>query len=160
MKTNILMLGVLTFALFACTEKTAQEPAVPAASTESVATPAPLTRLPSPAGARVFFITPADGATVSNPITIEFGVEGMEIVKAGTEQPNSGHHHLLIDTELPDLSLPIPADEHHVHFGDGRTTTEIVLPPGTHTLQMLLGDYRHVPHDPPLMSDVITVTVE
>jgi hypothetical protein len=66
---------------------------------------------------------PADGANVKNPIRIEFGIAGMDVVKAGDDQPNSGHHHLLIDTDLPDLGLPIPADEHHVHFGDGSTTT-------------------------------------
>ena len=122
--------------------------------------PAAMPRSPSPDSARLFFITPADGATVTNPISVEFGVEGMEVVKAGTNQPHSGHHHLLIDTDLPDLGLPIPADEHHVHFGDGRTATEISLPPGEHSLQMLLGDHLHIPHDPPLMSEVIRVTVE
>jgi hypothetical protein len=84
----------------------------------------------------------------------------MDVVKAGNNQPDSGHHHLLIDTGLPDLGLPVPADEHHVHFGDGSTDTEISLPPGEHTLQMLLGDYLHIPHQPPLVSAAITITVE
>ena len=159
MKIQVLILSCLMLGLGACSEKPAEEPTAavePAAAPEPVA----MQRKASAEGARVFFITPADGATVTNPISIEFGVEGMDVVRAGNDQPHSGHHHLLIDTELPDLGLPIPADEHHVHFGDGRTATAISLPPGEHTLQMLLGDHLHIPHDPPLMSEVIRVTVE
>jgi hypothetical protein len=81
-------------------------------------------------------------------------------VPAGNDTPHSGHHHLLIDTELPELGLPIPKDEHHVHFGDGSTETEIMLEPGEHTLQLLLGDHLHIPHDPPLNSGKIKVTVK
>lgn len=124
------------------------------------AVPATLPRTASPEGASVFFITPADGDTVSNPINIEFGINGMDVVKAGVDQPNSGHHHLLIDTDLPELGAPIPADANHVHFGDGSTTTEITLPPGKHELFLLLGDHQHIPHDPPLVSNPITITVE
>jgi len=132
-----------------------------AAATEMPAEmPAALPRSASAAGARVFFITPSDGDTVSNPVKIEFGTEGMSVVAAGVNEAHSGHHHVLIDTDLPDLSMPIPADENHVHFGDGRTSTELTLAPGQHTLQMLLGDYLHIPHDPPLMSERITITVE
>lgn len=119
-----------------------------------------LARTPSPPGARVFFITPGDGETVSNPFRIEFGIEGMTVTKAGNKQPESGHHHLLIDTGLPDLALPVPADANHKHFGDGSTSTEISLEPGRHSLQLLLADHLHVPHDPPVASDVITITVE
>jgi hypothetical protein len=119
-----------------------------------------IARTLSPPGARVFFITPADGDRVTNPISIEFGIEGMSVTKAGDEQPNSGHHHLLIDTDLPDPGLPIPATPNHVHFGDGSTSTEISLDPGTHSLQMLLGDHRHIPHDPPVVSEPISITVE
>jgi hypothetical protein len=156
----------LSIVLTACGEK----PAVDAVETEQSATTAPaemaaaepaaLARTASAEGANVFFITPADGATVANPISIEFGITGMDIVKAGDDQPNSGHHHLLIDADLPDLGLPIPADEHHVHFGDGSTSTQISLPPGEHKLQMLLGDHLHIPHNPPLTSAEITITVE
>lgn len=159
MKIQTLLLSSLILGLGACTDKPAEEPTT-AIDPATPAEPVTMQRTASADGARVFFITPADGATVSNPISIEFGVEGMEVVKAGNDLPHSGHHHLLIDTDLPDLGLPIPADEHHVHFGDGRTATEISLPPGEHTLQMLLGDHLHVPHDPPLMSEVIRVTVE
>jgi hypothetical protein len=117
-------------------------------------------RSPSAADAVVFFISPADGETVSNPISVVFGIEGMTVAPAGQDTPHSGHHHLLIDTAVPDLGMPIPKDENHIHFGDGSTVTEISLPPGEHTLQMLLGDHLHIPHDPPLMSDVIAINVE
>lgn len=126
----------------------------------SPAEPAALPRTASAADARVFFVIPADGDTVSNPVRVEFGIEGMTVAKAGDSQPDSGHHHLLIDTGLPDLGAPIPADANHIHFGDGRTTAEITLEPGRHTLRMLLGDHLHIPHDPPLMSKTITITVE
>jgi hypothetical protein len=127
---------------------------------KAAAEPVTITRTPSPEGARVFFITPGDGDTVTNPITIEFGIAGMSVTKAGDDQPDSGHHHLLIDTDLPDPGLPIPADSNHVHFGDGSTSTRISLEPGTHSLRMLLGDHRHIPHDPPVISEPITITVE
>ena len=159
MKTRILPFCSLILILGACGEKAVD---VPAAAAQSATPPEPVVmpRSESAQGARVFFITPANGAVLTNPISIEFGTEGMEVVKAGIDQPHSGHHHLLIDTGLPDLGLPIPADENHVHFGDGRTATVITLPPGQHTLQMLLGDHLHIPHDPPVLSEVITVTVE
>lgn len=111
-------------------------------------------------GARVFFISPADGDTVTNPVKVVFGIEGMDVAPAGDATPHTGHHHLLIDTGLPDLGMPIPADDNHVHFGKGQTETEITLSPGEHTLQMLLGDHLHIPHDPPLTSAQITVYVE
>jgi len=158
---NTTVLVALAVSLAACGEKAAEQPmdkgsADAAPTAEAVA----LDRTPSPASARVFFITPADGDVVSNPIAIEFGIEGMTVTKAGDDQPHSGHHHLLIDTGLPELGSPIPANANYVHFGDGSTATEISLEPGTHTLRMLLGDYRHIPHDPPIASDSITITVE
>jgi hypothetical protein len=131
-----------------------------APETTEASSPAVMPRTASPEGASVFFISPADGDTVTNPVGIEFGIEGMNVVKAGDNQPDSGHHHLLIDTDLPDFGLPIPADEHHIHFGDGSTSTEITLEPGTHTLRMILGDHLHIPHDSPIMSDPITITVK
>jgi len=127
-----------------------------AAPAEAAAAP----RTPSPPGAEVFFITPADGDTLSNPVTIEFGIRGMSVVKAGIDEPASGHHHLIIDAGLPDLDAPIPADEHYVHFGDGSTSTQRTFEPGQHTLQLILGDYLHRPHDPPVVSEQITITVE
>lgn len=156
------MAGILTMALClaACGERSgpaAEESSQPETVAEGNAALAPT---PSPEGARVFFITPANGDAASNPIHIEFGIEGMAVVKAGDNQTDSGHHHLLIDTDLPDLGLPVPADASHVHFGDGSKSTEITLEPGEHTLRLLLADYRHIPHDPPVFSDPITVTVE
>lgn len=129
------------------------------ADTEEAA--AQITRSVAPEGARVFFVSPADGATLTSPVTVEFGLEGMDVAPAGTEQENSGHHHLLVDlAEAPDMNMPLPANDNVVHFGKGQTSTTLELAPGEHTLQLLLGDYRHIPHDPAVMSETITITVE
>lgn len=138
------------------------EPAAMPAEAEpaAAAEPAALPRTAAPAAARVFFITPADGDTVSSPVAVEFGIEGMQVVRAGDATPDSGHHHLLVNADVPDPSLPVPADSSHIHFGDASTSTELELPPGEHTLQLLLGDHLHIPHDPPVMSEQITITVE
>jgi len=117
------------------------------------------TRTPAPAGASVFFVEPADGATVARKVTVKFGISGMELAPAGTHKPNSGHHHLLIDAPLPALDREIPSDLNHVHFGRAQTETEITLTPGDHTLQLLLGDHEHLPHDPPIFSKVIHIRV-
>jgi hypothetical protein len=114
---------------------------------------------PSPEGAAVYFVGLNDGATLPTKMTIHFGLHDMGVAPAGLDRANSGHHHLLIDTELPPLDRPIPNDFNHLHFGAGQTETEITLKPGTHTLQLLLGDKDHVPHSPPLMSPRIRVTV-
>ena len=132
----------------------------PAATSTDLELPAGMPRTESVSGANVYFITPQDGATVTNPVDIEFGIEGMHVAPAGVDEPNSGHHHLLIDTELPTLNQPIPADDSHIHFGDGSTSTQITLEPGEHTLLLLLGDHLHVPHDPAVTSPTITITVE
>lgn len=118
-------------------------------------------RSPAPDGARSYIISPADGATVSNPVTIVFGLEGMGVAPAGHEQENTGHHHLLINTTIDDVSLEetLPATDQIVHFGGGQTQVTKDLPAGTHTLRILLGDYAHVPHDPPVVSEPITITV-
>lgn len=112
------------------------------------------------APASVYFISPADGATVSSPFKVVFGLSGMGVAPAGTDRAGTGHHHLLVNTGLPALDQPIPADANHRHFGGGQTETMVDLPPGTHTLQLLLGDMAHVPHDPPVFSEIITITVE
>jgi len=150
----------------ACGQPEAEAPAAeaPAAApaTEAVVVDetAGLPRSASAPGASLFFITPADGATVSSPFTIEFGAKGMTVVAAGVNDAHSGHHHLLVDTGLPALDLPIPADPNHIHFGDGSTSTELALDPGEHTLLLLLGDYLHIPHEPPVSSPTISITVE
>ena len=115
---------------------------------------------PSPPGAIVYIVSPADGATVSSPVTVVFGLKGMGVAPAGTDKENTGHHHLIIDAPLPPLDEPIPADDHHTLFGGGQTETTIELAPGTHTLQLLLADQNHMPHDPPVFSDRITITVK
>jgi hypothetical protein len=116
---------------------------------------------PAPADARVYFITPSDGAVVSSPVTVQFGLSGMGVAPAGVEKADTGHHHLLIDlSELPAPGMPLPADDHHKHFGGGQTETTVELAPGEHTLQLLMGDHNHVPHEPPVVSDRITITVQ
>lgn len=118
-------------------------------------------RTPAPKDAEVYFIFPKDGAEVSSPVHVKFGLRGMGVAPAGVKHDNTGHHHLLVDVdELPDMSMPIPADDNHIHFGGGQTETKVDLPPGEHTLQLLLGDMTHIPHDPPVMSKKITITVK
>jgi hypothetical protein len=111
-------------------------------------------------GDAVFIISPVNGSTVSSPVAVRFGISGMTVAPAGQFTDQSGHHHLLIDTglELPDQ--PIPSDAGHKHFGKGQTETTIELEPGQHTLQLVLGDGNHIPHEPPVMSDTVTITVE
>ena len=115
---------------------------------------------PAPENARVYIISPADGETVSNPVTVKFGLEGMGVAPAGVNVPDTGHHHLLVDSDLPPLDKPIPADKNHIHFGKGQTQTTLTLLPGKHTLQLLLGDANHIPHSPPVISEKITITVK
>lgn len=121
----------------------------------------PLPRTPAPAGAKVYFISPAADAVVSNPVTVRFGLSGMGVAPAGTVKENTGHHHLLVDVEtLPAMDLPLPNDANHRHFGGGQTEITLELAPGKHTLQLLLGDANHIPHDPPVLSDKISIEVK
>src|SRR5262252_11118679 len=116
----------------------------------------------SPAGAAVYIINLKDGDTVTSPFKVQFGLTGMGVAPAGVEKPNTGHHHLIIDATLSadELKAPIASDAKHVHFGAGQTEAMVTLPPGTHTLQLVLGDWSHVPHVPPVMSTPITITVK
>ena len=107
----------------------------------------------------LYFIDPVDGAERHSPVKVIFGLRGMGVAPAGMQREGTGHHHLLIDTELPPLDQPVPADEQHRHFGGGQTETLLELAPGTHTLQLLLGDFAHRPHDPAVTSIRITITV-
>nr|WP_294526701.1 DUF4399 domain-containing protein [uncultured Rhodopila sp.] len=117
-------------------------------------------RTPAPADAYVYIGWPNDNETIhTTHIHVWFGTRNFGVAPAGTNKPNTGHHHLLIDTALPPMDQPIPNDKNHLHFGLGQTETFIDLPPGTHTLQILMGDADHVPHDPPLMSKKITIHV-
>ncbi len=112
------------------------------------------------AGARAYFISPADGDTVSSPIDIVFGLSGMGVAPAGVDFPNTGHHHVLIDLDtMPPMDQPLPANENIVHFGLGQTEAQIELSPGLHTLQMVVGNMLHTPHETPVVSDKITITV-
>jgi hypothetical protein len=122
---------------------------------------AQMARTKAPEGASVYIISPKDGATVSSPFTVEFGLKGMGIAPAGVVHANTGHHHLLIDvTEMPEMTKPLPATDHIKHFGGGQTETQLTLPAGTHTLQLVLGDATHTPFDPPIVSPKITITVK
>ena len=114
---------------------------------------------PSTDNASVYFISPNNGESTSGKVTVRFGLENFGVAPAGTQVVHTGHHHLIIDAGLPPLNLPIPADKNHVHFGKGQTEVEIELTKGEHTLQLLLGDFRHIPHDPPIFSKKITIKV-
>lgn len=115
----------------------------------------------SPPGAKAYIISPKDGQTVGKTFTVRFGLMNMGIAPAGVKLPNTGHHHLLIDLEnLPDMEKPLVFSENVRHFGGGQTETEITLAPGKHTLRLLLGNYLHIPHKPPVLSEKITVTVK
>ena len=119
-------------------------------------------RTPSPGDAVVYFVGPEDGSTVSNPVTFHFGLSGMGIAPADVEWPNTGHHHMFInvDPATMDMSEGLPATEDILHFGGGQTQVTLELPEGTHTFWLLLGDHNHIPHDPPVMSAPITLTIE
>lgn len=122
---------------------------------------AQMPRSPAPEGAVVYFVSPQDGDTVASPVKVRFGLSGMGVAPAGVDKANTGHHHLLIDmTEMPAMDQPLPATDNVKHFGGGQTETTIELSPGTHTLQLLMGDMNHVPFDPPVVSEKITITVE
>ncbi len=115
---------------------------------------------PAPPGAQVYFIWPQDGTVIhGGKFWVRMGLRNMGVAPKGVDFPGVGHHHLLIDTELPAAGQPIPSDRNHLHFGAGETEARIELPRGKHTLQLLLGDRNHVPHDPPIFSKKITVTV-
>ena len=114
----------------------------------------------SPDKAMLYIISPQDGDTVSSPVKVIFGLNGMGVAPAGIKMKNTGHHHLLIDlAQLPDINLPIPSDDHHKHFGKGQTEALIKLDKGEHTLQLILGDHMHIPHEPPIISKKIRIKV-
>lgn len=165
MSRHLSLIASFAIVVSACSPETENVPPTPTTAPPATAAPAAaaaagLTRKPSPAGARVYIISPQDGETVSSPVRVVFGLSGAGVAPAGIVKENTGHHHLLIDAALPPLDLPIPADATHVHFGGGQTETTVMLAPGRHTLQLLLADELHVPHDPPLLSDVVTIQVQ
>lgn len=115
----------------------------------------------APESATAYIISPKNGDTVTDPFTVQFGLSGMGIAPAGIDRPNTGHHHLLIDVdELPSLMEPLQASTQLLHYGAGQTETQLNLPPGEHSLQLVLGNYSHIPHDNPVISEKITVTVK
>ncbi len=127
------------------------------------ANPAAAGDTPAPEGVKLYIISPADGATLKSPVHVVFGLSGMGVAPAGVEKENTGHHHLLVDTPLPQgetLNEAIAKDAHHMHFGGGQTEAMVELTPGKHTLQLLLGDHNHIPHSTPVASQPVTITVE
>lgn len=114
---------------------------------------------PSNPDTELYFISPSDGETIKGPVTVKFGLKGMGVAPAGVEKEGTGHHHLLVNVPLPELEYNIVMDENHLHFGGGQTETTLALPPGEHTLQLLLGDQNHLPHKPAVYSSQITITV-
>jgi hypothetical protein len=121
---------------------------------------AEIPRSSRPDDAQVYFISPADGEVLSSPFVVRFGLRGMGVAPAGVEKAGTGHHHLVVDAELPPSGLPIPATDHYRHFGKGQTEVTLDLPPGDHTLQLLLGDHFHIPHGRPVVSERISIKVE
>jgi hypothetical protein len=165
MKRIFLLAGAALFTVAAAAEQAAKTPEAskPAetAKAAEAAKPAALPRTTAPAGAELYFIAPADGATVGKEFTVRFGLKGMGVAPAGVTTEKTGHHHLLIDVaELPPMNQPLPNDAQHKHFGGGQTEATLTLSPGKHTLQLILGDALHIPFDPPVMSQKITVTVK
>lgn len=113
------------------------------------------------ADAQAYILEPADGAILSETFTVKFGLSGMDLAPAGVDIENTGHHHLLIDQkELPDTTASLPATDQILHFGKAQTETELTLPSGEHTLQLIVGNYLHIPHDNPVISEPVTITVE
>ncbi|AJZ63551.1 hypothetical protein OI25_6178 [Paraburkholderia fungorum] len=128
--------------------------------TASLSDSARAEQTPSPPGAEEYIIWPSDGAVIhGGKLWVRMGLRNMGVCPKGVVVPNTGHHHLLIDTDLPALDQEIPSDRNHLHFGAGETDARIELPPGKHTLQLILGDHNHVPHEPPVYSKKITITV-
>ena len=120
-----------------------------------------LPKTKSAPGAKVYIISPAHGEEVGKTFSVKFGLKGMGIAPAGIKFENTGHHHLLIDVdELPDMDKPLESTEKNLHFGKGQTETTLTLEPGNHSLQLVLGDYLHIPHDKPVISQKIWITVK
>ena len=160
MPTRVLIILAFCLSLFGC----GQNGGAPASETPATAPPATtappgIVRTPSPPGAMVYIISPTAGDEVQSPVTVIFGLKGIGVAPALIDFPDTGHHHLLVDTELSNLGFPIPADAQNIHFGLGQTEATIELEPGEHVLQLVLGDMLHIPHDPPLVSEPVTIQV-
>jgi hypothetical protein len=150
---RLFLLALVSLTLLSCSDSSRPAPETAPASTE------PPGRTKAPPDAVVYIISPHDGDTVSSPVTVRFGLKGMGVAPAGVDVDNTGHHHLLIDKDsLPPMDQPM--GDYAIHFGGGQTETTLELAPGRHTLQLVLGDRLHVPFDPPVVSDKITITVE
>jgi Domain of unknown function (DUF4399) len=151
---------ILAFVLLlgpALAQAPAGQPQTPAGQTAA----APGLKKKAAPNAAVYILSPKDGETVSSPFTVRFGLKGMGVAPAGIDQPDTGHHHLLVDVDkLPDFNGALPVTDSVRHFGKGQTEAELALPPGKHTLQLVFADYLHIPHDKPVVSEKITITVK
>ncbi|MBF0492282.1 MAG: DUF4399 domain-containing protein [Deltaproteobacteria bacterium] len=157
MKAQILTLATILSLTLLNTGYSKENAATQTAPESSIKLP----RAKSPMGAKVFIIEPANGATVSNPVVVKFGIQGMELAPAGEVKDKQGHHHLLVDVDLlPPLNQPLPSTDKVIHFGKAQTETTLTLSPGEHTLQLLLAGGNHVPNDPPVMSKKIKIKVK
>jgi len=154
MRLAQLLLAPMAGLLLTASGATAQQPGTAAQQPAAAAQ-----RRSMPENARVYILWPYDGSTIRGGFWVRMGLAEAGIAPAGVARPRTGHHHLLIDTDLPPLDQEIPNNRNHLHFGLGQTEARLELPPGRHTLQLLLGDENHVPHDPPLYSKRITITV-
>lgn len=153
---STIAVALLLVSGFAVSAQDAKSPVAQAA-----AAPIAIAREKAPHGAKVFIVSPRNGAHVGQDVVIKFGAKGMQVLPTGNAQPNSGHHHLLIDAnQLPSLDVPIPNDATHQHYGKGQTEGTIHLEPGAHTLQLDFGDARHIQFDPPVVSKKITIHVK
>lgn len=117
-------------------------------------------KVEAPAAARLYFVNLGNGATVSSPVKVVFGLSGMGVAPAGIEKAGTGHHHLLVNVNEWDANAPLPANDNVRHFGAGQTEVSLDLKPGQHTLQLVLGDQNHIPHHPIVASERITITVK
>jgi hypothetical protein len=151
-----------TWTLLAITAVAGATTAAAMAQTPAAAAPTSVTAAPAPMKAEVYVIAPRNGAHVTNPVTVRFGLKGAGIAPAGVKFDNTGHHHLLVDTDLADVKLdaPVPATDKILHFGKGQTETTLTLAPGKHTLQLLFADAAHMPFSPVIASEKITITVK
>lgn len=152
------VLAMMALAAIACAPDEQPETALPAAA-PAMDEGLKSLRKPAPDGAVAYIISPRHGARVTSPVRILFGLKGIGVAPAGVDAPNTGHHHLLVDAELTNPNVPLPNDGQHLHFGSGQTEVLLPLAPGNHRLQLVLGDYLHIPHEPPIMSEPITIEV-
>jgi hypothetical protein len=158
--SSVMLASLISLAACSKTPETAPAAAPPPAPASTIAPTPAAARTKAPEGAKVYFVGIKDGDTVTSPFKVGFGVDVLKLAPAGTPDAGVGHHHLIIDSDLPPQDAPLPANDNVKHFGKAQTETELTLPAGIHTLQLEFADSSHVPFDPPVVSDKITITVK